>query len=185
MYIFEKFEKWIRRITVIELSIAAFAFALMVICYFISVVNRNLIKLSVPWTEELALYCMVYVTLLGMEVGLRDGTQVAVTALTDKLKGSKLGALVRLISMLVTVLFAFFMLKYGYALFERQLRTGQTSPVLEIPMYMLYFSLVISFGFTLITQLLILIGKVLHISTDGLEQIDPLIDSLFEHKRKA
>lgn len=80
MKIFGKIEKSIRCITVLELSAAAIAFAVMVICYFISVVNRNIIKLSVPWTEELALYCMVYMALLGMEVGLRDGTQVSVTA---------------------------------------------------------------------------------------------------------
>ena len=34
----------------------ALTFVIMVVCYFISVVNRNFIKGSMPWTEELALY---------------------------------------------------------------------------------------------------------------------------------
>ena len=40
-----------------------------------------------PWTEEVAMYSMIYMALLGTEVGLRDGTQVAVTAVIEKLHG--------------------------------------------------------------------------------------------------
>lgn len=46
--------------TLAELWATALTFVIMVVCYFISVVNRNFIKGSMPWTEELALYCMVY-----------------------------------------------------------------------------------------------------------------------------
>ena len=66
-------------VTKAELILSALAFVVMVVCYFLSVVNRNFIRASMPWTEELALYSMVYMALLGMEVGLRDGTQVCVT----------------------------------------------------------------------------------------------------------
>ena len=55
------------------------AFVAMVAAYFVAVVNRNFIKASMPWTEEVAM------ALLGTEVGLRDGTQVAVTAIIEKL----------------------------------------------------------------------------------------------------
>ena len=57
------------------------AFVAMVAAYFVAVVNRNFIKASMPWTEEVAMYSMIYMALLGTEVGLRDGTQVAVTAI--------------------------------------------------------------------------------------------------------
>lgn len=61
------------------------AFVAMVAAYFVAVVNRNFIKASMPWTEEVAMYSMIYMALLGTEVGLRDGTQVAVTAIIEKL----------------------------------------------------------------------------------------------------
>ena len=185
MKIFGKIEKSIRCITVLELSAAAIAFAVMVICYFISAVNRNIIKLSVPWTEELALYCMVYMALLGMEVGLRDGTQVSVTALTAKLQGKMAGKVIEIIARLVVIFFSFVMLRYGYALFAKQIQTGQTSPVMKIPMFALYFSLVLSFGITVITQSLIFIGTIFHIPTEGIEQIDPFIDNLFVQPKKG
>ena len=53
-------KKVVRGVTLAELWATALTFVIMVVCYFISVVNRNFIKGSMPWTEELALYCMVY-----------------------------------------------------------------------------------------------------------------------------
>lgn len=41
-------------VTKAELIISALAFVVMVVCYFLSVVNRNFIRASMPWTEELA-----------------------------------------------------------------------------------------------------------------------------------
>ena len=52
-------KKVVRGVTLAELWATALTFVIMVVCYFISVVNRNFIKGSMPWTEELALYCMV------------------------------------------------------------------------------------------------------------------------------
>lgn len=87
-------KKVVRGVTLAELWATALTFVIMVVCYFISVVNRNFIKGSMPWTEELALYCMVYMALIGTELGLRDGTQVSVTALTEKLKGTMVGKVI-------------------------------------------------------------------------------------------
>ena len=51
-------KKVVRGVTLAELWATALTFVIMVVCYFISVVNRNFIKGSMPWTEELALYCI-------------------------------------------------------------------------------------------------------------------------------
>ena len=66
----------------------AAAFMVMVAASFAQVVNRNIFKLPISWFDEASVYCMVYMVLLGTEVGLRDGTQVAVTAVVDRLKGN-------------------------------------------------------------------------------------------------
>jgi TRAP-type C4-dicarboxylate transport system permease small subunit len=134
-----------------------------------------------PWTEELALYAMVYMALIGMELGLRDGTQVCVTALTDKIKGSMAGKILDIIARIVLIIFIFMMFQYGNALVLKQVQTGQTSPVMKIPMYLLYFSLTISFGITLICQILILVGKIFNIPMDDITGIDNMIDNTFGH----
>lgn len=80
-------KKLLSCVTSAEYAVMAAAFIAMVASYFISVLNRNFIQASMPWTEEIAVYSMTYMALLGTEVGLRDGTQVAVTAVVDKLHG--------------------------------------------------------------------------------------------------
>lgn len=151
-------KKALSYITRAEYAIMIAAFVAMVVAYFISVVNRNFIKVSMPWTEEVALYSMTYMALLGTEVGLRDGTQVAVTAVIDKLKGIT-KKLVSLLEQIVLEIFSFTMLRAGFALFTKQIQTGQTTPVLKIPMSVMYFSLVLAFGLIFVIQAVVLVEK--------------------------
>ena len=153
-------KKVLSYITSAEYAVMIAAFAAMVLAYFISVVNRNLIKASMPWTEEIALYSMTYMALLGTEVGLRDGTQVAVTAVVDKLHGMA-RKIVDLIAQIVLEIFAFVMLKAGLVLFLKQMQTGQTTPVLKIPMSVMYFSLVLAFGLIFLIQAVELVEKLM------------------------
>ena len=131
----------------------AAAFIAMVASYFISVLNRNFIQASMPWTEEIAVYSMTYMALLGTEVGLRDGTQVAVTAVVDKLHGV-IRKIVDLIRQVILVGFAFIMIKAGGDLVLKQLQAGQTTPVMKLPMSLMYFSLVLAFGLIFVIQTL-------------------------------
>ncbi|MCR5843586.1 MAG: TRAP transporter small permease [Oscillospiraceae bacterium] len=176
--------KVVRGLTAVELVACALTFAIMVICYFISVVNRNIIKGSMPWTEEMAVYSMVYMALLGTELGLRDGTQVSVTALTSKLEGKTIGKILDIIARLIVIYFVFMMFRNGNALVAKQLKTAQTTPVMKIPMYTLYLSLSISFCLTLITQVLMLIGKIFNIPMEPITNVDGLINTLFGKKKK-
>ena len=66
--------------------IIVLTFVVMTLSAFLQVCNRNITKIPVTGFEELSKYCMIYMVLLGTEMGLRDGTQIAVTALQDKLK---------------------------------------------------------------------------------------------------
>ena len=92
---------------------------------------------------------MTYMALLGTEVGLRDGTQVAVTAVIEKLHGVT-KKIVSIIEQIILEIFSFVMLKAGLALFSKQLQTGQTTPVLKVPMSVMYFSLVLTFALILV-----------------------------------
>lgn len=176
--------KVVRGLTAVELIAAALTFALMVICYFISVVNRNIIQGSMPWTEELALYAMVYMVLLGTELGLRDGTQVNVTSITSKFEGKPFGKVLDIIARLAVIYFVYMMFRNGNAIVATQIKRGQTSPVMKIPMYTLYLSLSISFGITLLTQALILIGRIFNIPMESITNVDGFIDSVFGRKKK-
>mgnify|MGYP002917609470 FL=1 len=106
------------------------------------------------------MYSMIYMALLGTEVGLRDGTQVAVTAIIEKLHGIT-KKVVSIVEQIVLEIFTAVMLKAGTALFLKQIQTGQTTPVLKIPMSAMYFSLVLTFGLILLIQTVILVEKIM------------------------
>ena len=168
-------KKVVRGVTLAELWATALTFVIMVVCYFISVVNRNFIKGSMPWTEELALYCMVYMALIGTELGLRDGTQVSVTALTEKLKGTMVGKVINLIAKVALIVFSCTMLRFSVALVAKQMSAGQTTPVI-------YISLVISFALIVINQILMLVGEMMHIDMSDITNIDAIIDGIIKKK---
>ena len=161
-------KKALSYITNVEYAIMVVTFVAMVIAYFISVVNRNFIMASMPWTEEVAMYSMIYMALLGTEVGLRDGTQVAVTAVIEKLHGVT-KKIVSIIEQIILEIFSFVMLKAGLALFSKQLQTGQTTPVLKVPMSVMYFSLVLTFALILVIQAVVLVEKVMDLKNKEVE----------------
>ncbi len=134
-------------------------FTIMVVTSFAQVVNRNFFKLSISWFEEAAVYCMIYMVLIGTEMGLRDGTQIAVTALVDKLKG-KSRKWIRVISKTIVVVFSAAICVNSVEILNLQVKTGQTSPALHLPMSVPYAALVISFAIITLVQGAMVIGMI-------------------------
>ena len=149
----------LKKLQYIENLIIVVSFAVMVTCSFLSVVNRNFIKLSIPWFDELSTFAMIYMALLGTEAGLRDGSQIAVTALVNKFNGiSK--AILQIIAKTVVTGFSAVVWYYSCHMAAIQASSGQLTAALHIPMAIPYFALVISFaiitcvqGITVITML--------------------------------
>lgn len=80
-------KKILSKLQHIENAIMVISFSLMVISSFIAVINRNIFKISISWLDEVGIYSMIYMVLIGTEIGLRDGTQISVTSVVDKLQG--------------------------------------------------------------------------------------------------
>lgn len=144
----KKLLKWL---TTIENVIMVVAFAIMVICTFTQVLNRNFFKLSMPWLDEASTYSMIFMALTGTEVGLRDGTQIAVTAVVDKLYG-RTRQVVMIIAKIVLLVFSVSVLISSIKLVGLQISTGQTSSAMGLPMAVPYSALVISFAMIVFVQ---------------------------------
>ena len=144
----------------VENYIIVVSFAFMVFCSFAQVVNRNFFQLPIAWFDEAATYCMIYMTLLGTEIGLRDGTQIAVTAVVDKLHGAG-KKIVQIASKIVVLIFSVSVLIAAVNMVNQQIVTGQTSAALHLPMAVPYAALVISFAMIVIVQGLLMIGMII------------------------
>jgi TRAP-type C4-dicarboxylate transport system permease small subunit len=144
-------KKTLQFLQALEKWIIVIAFAIMVIACFIQVVNRNIFRIPVSGFEEAAKYSMVYMVLLGTELGLRDGTQISIQGVVDKLP-LKAIKIIRVLARIIVIVFSAVMTKSGWAMVMKQAKIGQTSPGLGIPMYIPYFALVLGFGLITIVQ---------------------------------
>lgn len=123
----------------------------MIIASFGQVVNRNFLQLPITWFDEASIYCMIYMVLIGTEVGLRDGTQIAVNGIVDRFSGkTKLG--IQLVAKVIVIIFAAVVFMGGLKLMDIQIRTGQVSAALGIPMTIPYGAMVVSFGMITLVQ---------------------------------
>lgn len=151
-----------KKLQKIEDAIMVITFSIMVIVCFAQVVNRNIFQIPFSGFEEMSKYCMVYMVLLGTELGLRDGTQIAVTAVVDSMKGI-MKKIVQIISKTIVVIFSSAIFYQAILLVQQQIRSGQKSPGLQIPMSIPYFALVLSFGIITIIQGITLITMFIHL----------------------
>ena len=143
----------------IENFIMAAAFIVMTLSAFAQVVNRNTVGYGISWFEELARYCMVYMALLGTEIGLRDGTQISITAVIDKFKGAP-KQILYILAKMVVVAFSATVFVVSWTPIMTQVRSGQISPGLEIPMYIPYAALPFSFAIITVVQFSTLVAMV-------------------------
>ena len=162
MKFIKKFLKWC---DMAEHTIMVVSFAVMVICMFGSVLARNVFKATIPWFDELARIAMIYMVLLGAEAGLRDGTQVSVTALTDKLHG-KTKKIVALIAKLVLVVFCAMMTYTSVLSVMNNIRRGVTTTALNWPVAIPYMALVLGFGCMTVVQLGTFVNKIRYFNKD-------------------
>ena len=140
-----------RQLQRLENSVIAVCFIVMCLAEFAQVVNRNLVGAGISWFDELARYCIVYLTLLATEAGIRDGSQIAVTAVTDHCP-PVLKRILQLIVKLVIVGFSLMIFVTSFTIIKTQLNSGQISAGLGIPMVIPYAILPIAFGFISIVQ---------------------------------
>lgn len=112
-------------------------FAVLVISTTIQVLCRYFLKVSVPWTEELARFSFIWATMLGASSLVKTKGHPAVDALTGKLTGTP-KYIQELIVCLIMLAMCYIGVKYGFQLVKKTMR--QLSPVMKIPYGYVYLS---------------------------------------------
>lgn len=114
------------------------------------VMPRLGLMLSVPWSEELARYLMIWCIFLGAAVAARAGALIAVDTLPDSLP-ARWGDRVRLLALAITIGFFGTLIWLGWRWVE--FGETETSTVLNLPMAWVYMSLPIGATFAIINIL--------------------------------
>ncbi|MCL2000393.1 MAG: TRAP transporter small permease [Planctomycetes bacterium] len=157
----QKVENFVIIITSIVMTLSCFA----------QVVNRNLIGAGISWFDELARYNMIYLALLGTEIGLRDGSQVAITMVVDKF-GGKFRQALEILAMLVIVVFSIVVAWSSLFLLEKQILNYQVSIGLGIPMVIPSAILPITFLIIACTQGIRMLAVIRELFKPGAEKAE-------------
>ena len=108
------------------------------------VFTRKVLNNPSKWTEELAIFLLIWVSLLGAAVALNKGAHLGIDYFTNKLEIRK-RVITEIFVFAVVALFALYVMVIGgYDLVATTLRMDQRSPVWGIPMGYVYLAVPIS-----------------------------------------
>lgn len=87
---------------------------------------RYCLEIPLPQSQELAIFAMVYVTMLGCAMAIRNKTHVAVNFIVDRYP-PHIAESLRLLAYLITILFFVLLLWYGCQLTSRSMTQKTTA----------------------------------------------------------
>lgn len=141
--------KWIDKN--LEEVLMAGSLWMIVIIMGLQIVMRYIFKQSLSWSEESARYFFIWFTFLGISFAVHNNTHIRldiIETIVPKLKKP-----LEYIGDLFFIAFAAYMVKPGIDVIKFLVGTNQTSPALELPMYVVYTSLLLGILLTLIRYL--------------------------------
>ncbi|GGH59265.1 TRAP transporter small permease subunit [Frigidibacter albus] len=134
-------------------------------------------SLKMTWAQEACIYLFVWMAKFGAAYGVRTGIHVGVDILAERLTGNKRRAITT-IAMSGGILFTAILTWIGTDFVYHVRNGGQTSPDLEMPMWIIYLavplgSALMCFRFVQALHLFLTTGEIAHHdhgSVDGLDE---------------
>ena len=138
--------KILRFIVIIMLSV-------MSVVVFAQVLFR-IVHLSIPWSEELSKYLLIWSTFLGAAICIRKGSLVGLEFLKNSMSEEKQKILQTILNLIVCAMLLF-LINVGFWAVRRV--WFQIPPVLKLSMGLMYAAIPIGSVFMLINQILVTI----------------------------
>ena len=120
---------------VIMMALLAMILAIM----FGQVIMRYVFSAALSWSEEASRYLFIWLAFLGISYGIKTKSHLRVDLLETFVPGLKKP--LEVFVDLVFLVFCVYMVRPGYEMVIFLRNTGQTSPAVGIPMYVVYLSL--------------------------------------------
>lgn len=136
----------------LEESLLVVLLSVMSLLIGAQVFMRYVMQDSLTWSEELARYCFIWATYLGVSCAVKHKAHICVEALTGKLPVVA-RHYANILSHLLFIVFAVMVLKEGYALTAKVFGFGQKSSAMGLPMGYVYLAPTVGFGLVIIRLL--------------------------------
>lgn len=113
-------------------------FPAMVVVVLTATFARYSQLFSMFWGEELARYIMVYLGYLGIALAMKRRAHIGVAIVTQRAKSKGMKRLILAVQSLIVLAFCIIISIFLFTLIKHQLVIGQTSPALELPIWVPY-----------------------------------------------
>lgn len=120
--------------------LCAFLLAVQVSVVLWGVITRYAFSDQAGWTEELARYLLIWISMLGAAYAVATRSHIAISLLPDSLEGDKAVRLNRLIDLLILVFAVAVMIIGGGYYVWLTFNLGQTAPALGLPVGFVYLA---------------------------------------------
>ena len=131
----------------LEIFICVILMSVMAVLLNIQVFMRYVVQNSLSWTEELARYIFIWLVYIGISYGTKISKHIRIEAALG-IFPKKMRPFVVLAGEIVFMCFSFYICYRGWDIVQRQIRLGQVSPAMRIPMWVVYAAPMAGFGLT-------------------------------------
>jgi C4-dicarboxylate transporter DctQ subunit len=137
----------------------------MSIIVFLQVIFRFILKSSLPWSEEVSRYLLVWITFMGGAYGVKTGAHLGVEAV-QLLLPVKARKVAKLITHLVGLIVCVVVLIISIGIIQKQLAGGQKSPALRLEIGYIYLAIPVGMVFFIIRYLELLVTGIRDFNKD-------------------
>jgi TRAP-type C4-dicarboxylate transport system permease small subunit len=128
----------------LEEAILVVLLALISCVMMAQIIARNVVN-SMTWPEEFSRYCYIWTVFLSLGYTIKKGNMLKVGIIMDLLPQKVRRTIEILVNIIILAVFVVFF-RYSITYTNILRTTGQLSPAMQIPMWIMYLSTIIGFG---------------------------------------
>lgn len=149
-----------------ELTVCSILMIIMTVVIFAQVVMRYVFGSSLVWSEELARYVFIWLIYLGISYGARMMKHIKIEAALG-LFPKKSRPYMTILGDALFLAFSVIIAYLAYGVVMQQVKLGQNSPAMQIPMWFMYSAPIIGFAFTAVRQIQVIVLRIKVIKKGG------------------
>lgn len=117
----------------------------MVLVMGYQVTMRYLFNNSLPWSEELTRYLFVWSAFLSIGYCIKHHSSIKIDQILHLLPPVA-QKVILLLTKIVSLGFFAYVLRYSFNVVQSTISSGQLTPALQLPMYIVHYAAVVGFG---------------------------------------
>lgn len=127
-----------------ERTLLSIFLILMTLVMGYQIVMRYVFNASLTWSEELTRYLFVWSSFISISYCIKNGISIKIDQLFNKLP-DKLKNIVQISNKILMMVFFLYLAYHSVAVVQSAINSGQRSPALGLPMYMVQVSSTVGF----------------------------------------